>query len=454
MFNTIQLIRSTHTPLYLQLANGLSHLIEDERLPSGTKLPSIRSLAKKLNISRDTVVSAYKALEQKGLAYGQTGRGTYVSFLPDSPTFKPFSLDHKHLINFASTSLTSEHCSIDLFQEITSHVLAKEKWDCFYDGTGKKYELLLQAAQAYLSDCSIPCTLDQIRMVSGARELIQTLPKFTSNPGICVESPSEDLFIFKKYGFQPFEVPLKSDGMDMEQLEYYLKTENIQYIYMTTYLQNPTGICYSLEKKKKLLALAKLYNVYIIENDTFSDLLLDSCHYAPIYSSSTKDHVIYIKHFSRLYLPNLHYSFVILPDTLAKIHTKIYTYNLTDSLFYYYLHNNIWAKGKQGLIDCYRAKYLYLCHLINLHLSSYFSYTAAFGGIYIWLTLDTSSITVGDLCNTLLNKQVLISPGSLFFTHVPNSSNLRISISNTSMSQILQGIKAMASILNNKEVTI
>lgn len=115
MFNTIQIVKSSELPLYMQLANGLAGFIEEGQLSPGTKLPSIRSLARELGINRDTVVSAYKVLENKNLTYGQPGRGTYVK----TSALEPFSFDYKDLVNFSSTTLRTNHCSYDaLIKEI------------------------------------------------------------------------------------------------------------------------------------------------------------------------------------------------------------------------------------------------------------------------------------------------------------------------------------------------
>lgn len=450
MFNTLQIVKSAQTPLYLQLANGLSAFIENGQLSSGTKLPSIRSLAKQLKINRDTVVSAYKILEQRGLAYGQRGRGTFVAPLTtlQPPTLEPFSLTHKDLINFSSISLPNEYFSIEALGEMTLDLLTIKGWDAFYDYDGTKHQHLLEEISIYFKDHSIQATPSQICIIQSTSELIQSLPKFSARTGICVESPSKELCLFKQYGFETFEIPLNQDGMDMIILEQHLKTGKILYIYITPYLQNPTGICYSEQNKVKLLALAETYNAYIIENDIFSDLLLDSTGYRPLFSRSLSHNTIYVKHFSQLYLPSLHYSFVILPNTLSTTNIMSHPYNFTDSLLNSFLHSKRWQLNKQYLIDSYHEKYIALCHLIDLHLSPYLSYTCALGGIYIWLTLKTPHLSLKCFCDELISNHILICPGSLFFTDNSGISSIRLSIANVSMMQIEKGIQVMASILS------
>lgn len=457
MFNTIHLDKLSQTPLYLQLANGLSTFIEGGQLPPGTKLPSIRSLAKELRINRDTVVSAYKALEQRNLTYGYPGRGTYVAtptivthehtLVP--PISQSFSLANKSLINFSSTFPGDDYCPIEIFENIFFDILKKDKWDAFHDYNGSNLKNLLKEVYNYFLQNNVLCTINQIKITRSLDQLIQALPKFSSKTGVCVESPSKGLFLFKQYGFQVYEVTLEPDGMNLEILEEYLKSGHIQYIYLMPYLQNPTGICYSIQKKQKLLKLAKNYGAYIIEIDVFGDLLPRGHEYLPLYSLSQNQNVIYIKYFSHLYLPELPYFFIILPQSLMNIHFNPWQYQLIDSFFHQYLANKIWQNHQALIAEDFANRYNYLMGLVDTYLHPYLSYTCKLGGIYVWLTLHHPTMTENRFCDELLKKQVLITPGSLFFSHKPGATYVRLSITRTDKAQIEKGINIIHSILKS-----
>lgn len=453
MFSTMQLVKSSQTPLYLQLANGLAGFIENGQLLPGTRLPSIRSLARELKINRDTVVSAYKILEQRGLTYGQTGSGTYVSTLStsgpvDSSPIESFSLTNKNLINFATTALPTDHCPIETIESISSDLILKEGWGTFYDCNGKKHQLLLQEVCTYFKQYGLQSIPSQIHIVKDISKVLESLPKLTNRPGICIESPCKNPSIFQQYGFKSFEVPLESDGMNMTILEELLKNQHIQYIYVMPYLQNPTGICYSHEKKLQLIALAKKYNLYIIEEDTYSDLLVKDLAYLPIYASCKNNHVIYIKNFSLLYLPKLLYSFVIFPNPLQNTKTNHLPHYFIDSIFYQYLRQGRWKQSQSVLRNYYKVKYEKLLGLIDTYLAPHVSYTSCWGGIYIWLAIHSPSITVEALCDSLLAHHVLVSPGTLFYSDKMSHPYIRLSIAQVSISQMERGIKAMTSFLH------
>ena len=76
---TLLLDPNSRQPMYLQLRDALRRGILDRSLPPGAKLPSTRSLAKRLSVSRNTVVNAYEALSGEGLVTGAIGSGTRVT---------------------------------------------------------------------------------------------------------------------------------------------------------------------------------------------------------------------------------------------------------------------------------------------------------------------------------------------------------------------------------------
>jgi GntR family transcriptional regulator len=70
---------SAGQPLYLQLMQQIRHAVETGVLQHGDELPGIRTLAKDLVVSHNTVAKAYSELEHEGLLELRHGSGAYVS---------------------------------------------------------------------------------------------------------------------------------------------------------------------------------------------------------------------------------------------------------------------------------------------------------------------------------------------------------------------------------------
>lgn len=99
----IHILNSSNLPIYLQIKNQLIEQILKGELKEGTKLPSIRQLAKDLQISIITTKRAYEELEREGYIHSVPGKGSYVS------------LNEKELLKQKQMEIISSH-----LREITS----------------------------------------------------------------------------------------------------------------------------------------------------------------------------------------------------------------------------------------------------------------------------------------------------------------------------------------------
>ena len=70
-------------PIYLQVKRKVESFISSGHWEKGQRLPTERSLAQKLGVSRNTVSLAYRQLEAEGLITSRQGRGTFVSEADD-----------------------------------------------------------------------------------------------------------------------------------------------------------------------------------------------------------------------------------------------------------------------------------------------------------------------------------------------------------------------------------
>jgi GntR family transcriptional regulator/MocR family aminotransferase len=75
----IALDRTAPEPLHVQIAGALRQAIAGGRLSAGTALPSSRELARRLGVSRNTVLTAYEELAADGLLTGRAGSATHIA---------------------------------------------------------------------------------------------------------------------------------------------------------------------------------------------------------------------------------------------------------------------------------------------------------------------------------------------------------------------------------------
>ncbi len=412
MFHAIKLSKSDPTPLYIQLANEISALIQTGVLYPGMKLPPIRTLARNLKINRDTVVSAYKWLENQGLVHGYIGRGTYVARPISHENTTYFSLGEDKIC-CSSLSFPKDLYPVSLCRELAVNVIMDEGWQAFSDPLYRTRNLLKQNICTFLKSYQLQASPAQIRIVTNYEQFLLSLMRLSPKQGICVENP-RDLALssfLKSMGIKIYEVPVEKDGINIECLEKYLKTFPISYILLNPYVQNPTGICYTQDKIKKIMELAQTYNCYIIEDGTYNTFACDKEHCIPIFSQCEKDNTIYVSHFSKVFLPYLSYTFVILPSALSKRLCDHYICTFNDRILSCYLESHHLQLIQKKILGNVQKKHHLLLQLIAPLKDKILIYSSS---SYLFLWLKPLTMPFHELNEILIKHQVIVSPGSLF----------------------------------------
>ncbi|UTN06324.1 GntR family transcriptional regulator [Flavobacterium bizetiae] len=122
-------------PKYQQLVNGINNAIAENILQKGDLLPSVNSICKTNQLSRDTVFKAYSILKEQKSIDSVPNKGYYVSgetrkVLLVLDTFKAYKevLYHSFVNNLADNVITDvqfHHYNIDVFKTIINNSIGK-----------------------------------------------------------------------------------------------------------------------------------------------------------------------------------------------------------------------------------------------------------------------------------------------------------------------------------------
>lgn len=75
----IEIDLHSRKPIYEQLKEQITKLLMLGLLEESSRLPSVRTLARDIGINPNTVQKAYQQLEQEGILYTVTGKGSFLS---------------------------------------------------------------------------------------------------------------------------------------------------------------------------------------------------------------------------------------------------------------------------------------------------------------------------------------------------------------------------------------
>lgn len=434
MFHTISLSKSDPTPLYIQLASELAKLIQGNFLTQGMKLPTIRFLSKQLCINRDTVVSAYKLLENQGLVESHIGKGTYISTHPISTT-TTLPLDSISQICCSHIGVPKTFFPSSLCLDLATEIVKKENWEAFNDPLYRERHLLKSTVSNFLKQLGIPHHYAQVRIIKTMDQFLLDLFKDSPKTGICVEAIRDLSWscYLRSLGAKIYETPLTAEGIDLNILEKHLHTGNIAYIFITSQLQNPTGLCYGKSCKNQLVELAKRYNCTIIDDITYASFMYDSP--IPFYEDDAP--IIYIHQFSKLYLPYMNYTFAILPLAFIKRLRDPTECSFNERLLRHYLSSSELKTIEHTILMAYKEHYALLSDALK---QLPIRLTTHNGGAFFWLRVPIKQYDI--LCQYLLEHEIIISPGDLFST-TSLKGYFRLSITHLDSSQIYQVIQVL-----------
>lgn len=450
-------------PKYIQIASHLRKLIETHVVEDGEKLPTIRQYTDYLGVNKITVINAYKKLEQEGFAYQKIGSGTYAKKKENTSLFRrEYSKTFKILltkdnlddiIDFSGETVSEFLFPIEEFKKIINKVLDRDGMEALISQSSLGYEKLRRT----INDVFWHNRLENedILIVSGAQQGIDIASKaiLNINDNVIVEKPTYGgaLSVFKWRRANIFEVDMEDDGVKLGDFEKVLKKNKIRCFYTMSYFQNPTGISYSYEKKKRILELAEKYDFYIIEDDYLSELIYDKdLEYVTFKSLDKHDRVIYIKSFSKIFLPGIRIGYMAAPKKFkesmltSKINTDIATSSLMQRVLEIYIMQGLWKENINNLNREYKSRYTLMKKVIETELSDKVDFINPGGGLTFYLTLKNTEITSKELFFKLRKRGVYITPGVLFFTKMAEGEKtLRLSFSQTNEEKILKGIRIL-----------
>ena len=448
-FNNIKLNRHSNTHLYVQLYNEIKILIKENKLKANSKLPSIRYLAEILELNNSTVVNSYRLLEQEGYIYKKIGSGSYVKNQDVTSSISKKEIKKKTRYDFSNNAPDDSLFPVNSFKILFNEILDRDGGGAFNYQDSKGYFPLRESIVKYIKQLNIKTNVENIQIISGAQQGIDIISKTLIDYGdtVITESPtySGAIYAFKSRSAKIIEIPIDRDGIDIKILESKISLLKPKIIYVMPNYQNPTGFSYSDKVKKEILNIAHKYNIYIIEDDFLSEIPFKSKKHFPIKSFDYNDRVIYIKSFSKTFMPGLRLGFVILPlgiqqkFLLGKHFTDISTSGFIQRVFDLYLKRGLWRSHINSISIVYNNKFNNMMKLIKKYKPTTLRYYRPSGGLNFWFSLP-DGYSSQKLEKYLEHKDILISSGSRFLIDNRDTEYFRLSIASIDSENMEIGI--------------
>uniref|UniRef100_UPI0002D7D064 MocR-like pyridoxine biosynthesis transcription factor PdxR n=1 Tax=Anaeromyxobacter dehalogenans TaxID=161493 RepID=UPI0002D7D064 len=314
----------------------LREAILDGRLRAGERLPATRELARRLDVSRNTVLHAYQRLAAEGFLKGRAGAGTYVAegvradargrrapagaalrprpswrSLP-APPAPPAALPYDFQVGAPDPALFPW----DAWRWRVSRQLRGRRARAGYPPPEGDPGARAAMARHLGVARSVRAGADDVILTSGAQQALDLVGRVLLAPGdrVAVEDPGYPpaRAAFEALGARAVPVPVDAEGLVVDALP-----ADVRLVHVTPSHQFPLGMPMSLRRRQALLAWSERTGAAIVEDDYDSEFRFDGRPLEPLQALDRQGRVVYVGSLSKVLLPTLRLGLLVAPASLV-----------------------------------------------------------------------------------------------------------------------------------------
>ena len=324
------------TPLYEQLYRALKEDILSGVIAGGEKLPSKRTLAEHLNVSRITVENAYSQLLAEGYLQSRPRSGYFAELLEALPAARESAIPTPPPA--AAVQLpppSADQFPFSIWARLMRGVLLDRRDQLLVPPPNTGLEDLRQAiAGMLLRSRGMRVDPNCIVIGAGAEYLYNMLIQLLGRDNCFgLEDPGHRkiLQVYEANGLQIQPVTLDDNGIDMAALA----ASGATVLHISPSHQFPTGIVTPISRRQQLMAwLGAQPGRWLVEDDYDSEFRFTGKVIPTMFSMDTTGRVIYMNTFSKTITPALRISYMILPpDLMTRYHQLLGFYSCTVPSF-------------------------------------------------------------------------------------------------------------------------
>jgi len=338
--------RKGEKPLHRQIYDAFRAMILERRLQPGQQIPSTRSLADELGISRIPVLGAYAQLLAEGYIESRSGAGTFVTsslsdqFLgarpavagvvndPSSDTISRVSglLPVERTPWFPSAGAFSvgqiayDHFPFRVWSDLVTHHARRVRASSMNYSDPMGSEEFREVIATYLRTArAVNCEVSQIMVVNGSQHALDLSARvlLDADTPVWIEEPGYELLrhALTLSGCRLVPVPVDGEGLDVAAGV--RLCPNARVAYVTPSHQYPLGATMSAARRLQLLEWAHSSGAWIVEDDYDSEYRYESMPVASMQGLDPGSRVIYIGTFSKTLFPSLRLGYMVIPPALV-----------------------------------------------------------------------------------------------------------------------------------------
>lgn len=325
-----------------------------------------------------------------------------------------------------------------------------------YSSTEGYKELREWIANRYKEKQNININPNNILITTGSQQGLDLLGKTILNEGdsVVMEEPGYlgaiQAFSLYKSIFQ--SIPLNSDGIDIDKFAKAVDTSNSKLFYCVPNFQNPSGISYSEENRKRVSEIVKGKSILIVEDDPYGELRFLGNEKSSFYKLIPENTVL-LGSFSKIVVPSFRIGWIVASDEImdklvvAKQASDLHTNYFGQRIIYEYLKEFDIDQHIEKIKVAYGKQREAMVKAIEEHFPKEVKVTQPEGGMFLWVTLP-EGISAMEIFEKAIEKRVAFVPGDPFYINKKDVNTLRLNFSSVDEETIRIGIKRLGEVLD------
>lgn len=349
---------------------------------------------------------------------------------------------------------------VDRLREASRQVWAEDAPGCLGYGDQQGYEPLRHLIAERMQPLGVTADPDNILVTSGSSQAIDLCCRVFLDPGdvVILEDPTflGATEIFRSYGARLVAVPVDEHGMQVDALEAVLAAEpDAKLIYTIPTFQNPTGTTMPLDRRQRLVDLARQHNVAVLEDDPYVELRYDGEAVAPLITLDPN--VIYLGTFSKTIAPGIRTGWTVAPPEvhrllLANREVSDISNDRITMRTVFETANGFLTEHVEGTLGTYRSRRNAMLEALERYMPQGVTWSRPDGGFFVWIQVP-DSIDTDTLATTAADNGVIYFPGKWFFPNEDQHHTLRLSFSTVPEDRIIEGVRRLAETIRQADAS-
>jgi 2-aminoadipate transaminase len=315
---------------------------------------------------------------------------------------------------------------------------------------------------------------EDVIVTTGGQQVIDLVCKTLIDPAdvIVAEAPTYPGAVpaFAAYQADVVQLEVDDDGLPMDVLETTLdrlerEGRRPKFIYTIPNFQNPGGVTMSLERRHRLVELARERELLVLEDNPYGLLRYEGEPLPTLYSldassagrGGASDFVIYLGTFSKILSPGIRLGWAVAPRpvleklNLGKQGADLCSSSLSQPFVAAYFGAGAgWLDYVQTLKERYRVRRDAMLDALAEHFPTPARWTHPRGGMFIWVTLPDYIDTTDLLARALETENVAFVPGRAAYLDGRGGSSMRLNFSGVDEREIREGVRRIGKVVREQ----